>query len=116
MMKNDLLYINHVLESISRIETYIAGKNYDDFCSNSMLYDAVLRNLQTLSESTQKISSAIKDGHCEIPWKDISGFRNILVHDYLEGIDEEAVWNVIVNDLPELKTSFSNLIKEVCAV
>lgn len=107
--KSDLLYINHVIESIEKIGRYVSDKTLLNFRSDSMLYDAVIRNLQILAESTQKISVNIKNSHPEILWKDISGFRNILVHDYLEGIDENAVWNIIVNDLPKLKEDFEKL-------
>jgi uncharacterized protein with HEPN domain len=79
-----------------------------------MMYDAVVRNLQILAESTQKISSEIKAKYQQVPWRDISGFRNILVHDYLEGIDENAVWNVIILDLPKLKSSFEKIKEEIC--
>jgi uncharacterized protein with HEPN domain len=105
-MKNDLLYINHIIETVQIIESYIVGISLDDFIGNRMLCDAVLRNLQILSESTQKISQEIKDKYGNIPWRDISGFRNILVHDYLEGIDLTTVWNVITQDLPSLYQKF----------
>ena len=64
-----------------------------------MLYDAVLHNLQILAESTQKVSDSVKNEPPEVQWKDISGFRNILFHDYLDGIDEYVIWNIIINDL-----------------
>ena len=64
-----------------------------------MLYDAVLHNLQILAESTQKVADSVKNEPPEVQWKDISGFRNILFHDYLDGIDEYVIWNIIINDL-----------------
>jgi uncharacterized protein with HEPN domain len=65
------------------------------------LQDATLRRLQTLSESTQRLSPALKSAHPEIPWDDIAGFRNRLVHAYLD-IDLDLVWNTVVRDLPPL--------------
>ncbi len=105
----DLLYVNHVIESIEKIETYISGCDYSEFCVNAMLYDAVIRNLQILAESTQKISCGLKNAYTEIAWKDIAGFRNILVHDYLDGIDEKAVWNIVIYHLPKLKDLFKTI-------
>ncbi|GHT91083.1 DUF86 domain-containing protein [Alphaproteobacteria bacterium] len=105
-MKDDLLYIDHVIETSETIASYIADVLFDDFESNGMLYDAVIRNLQVLSESTQKISLRIKEKYEDIPWKSLSGFRNILVHDYLEGINPVVVWNVVVRDLPMLYENF----------
>lgn len=104
--KNDVLYISHVLDSIKAIESYTNGADFKAFCSNPMMYDAVVRRLQILSESTQRISEKTKTENPQVPWRDIAGFRNILVHDYLEGIDPEAVWDVIILDLPGLKKSF----------
>lgn len=105
----DLLYVNHVIESIEKIELYISSCDYSEFCSNAMLYDAVIRNLQILAESTQKISYEIKMAYPEVSWKDIAGFRNILVHDYLDGIDEDAVWNIVIYHLPKLKDLFKTI-------
>lgn len=109
MIKSDDLYVSHVLESIELIESYTKRVDFEEFLSNRMMYDAVVRNLQILAESTQRISSEIKEKYPQIPWRDISGFRNILVHDYLEGIDENAVWHAIVFDLPELKICFEKI-------
>lgn len=67
-----------------------------------MVQDAVLRNLQVLAESTQRLSEEFKSRHPEIEWYKIAGLRNILVHDYL-GIDLETVWSVVAASLPELK-------------
>ena len=107
--KDDFLYISHVLDSIKAVETYTEGIDYNVFCSNPLIYDAVIRKLQVLAESTQRISEKIKNANPHIPWRDMSGFRNILVHDYLEGIDPKAVWDVITQDLPTLKESFQKV-------
>ena len=63
--------------------------------------DAVICNLQTIAESTQRLSDAIKATEPKIPWRAIAGFRNVLVHDYF-GIDLEIVWGVVGQDLPDL--------------
>lgn len=59
-----------------------------------MLQDAVLRHLQTMTESTQRLSEALEDRHPEVEWRRIIAFRNVLVHDYL-GIDLERIWEII---------------------
>lgn len=103
IVKTPLLYIDHILESILLIQEYLTGCNKDNLSQNRMIYDAVLRNLQVLSESTQKIPIELKQHFPNIPWKDIAGFRNILVHDYLEGIDCDIIWVVTQHELPKLK-------------
>ena len=66
------------------------------------LQDAVVRNLQIMAESSQRLSDEEKSKHPAIPWRDIAGFRNILVHDYL-GLDLDIIWSVVEQDLPSLR-------------
>lgn len=100
-MKPDQVYIAHILECIRRIEENTA-RGRDVFAASHTLQDAVLRNLQTLSESTQHLSADLKAQHPAIPWKQIAGFRNVIVHNYL-GIDLHLIWMVIQRDIPPLK-------------
>ena len=106
-MKDDNLYIIHIKECIEKIESYVGSLDLDSFMLNELVQDAVLRNLQVLAESTQRLSPEFKNTHSQIEWYKISGLRNILVHDYL-GIDIETVWNIIQHNIPELK-QISNL-------
>ena len=73
--------------------------------------DAVLRNLQTLAESTQRLSDASKSAHLEIDWRRVAAFRNVLVHDYL-GIDLETVWRIVETDIPDLKRAIAAMHEE----
>lgn len=109
-MKDDKLYLIHITECIERIEEYIAGGR-GVFMGSSLIQDAVLRNLQTMAESTQRISDSLKTLHPDVPWRDISGFRNILVHDYL-GLDLEYIWQTIEHELPSLKCQIKTMLEE----
>ncbi len=100
-MKDDKVYLNHILESIRRIEQHKRAGRQKFFKSHT-LQDAILRNLQTLAESTQRLSVEIKAQQPQIPWEEIAGFRNVLVHNYL-GIELELIWAVTQNGIPELK-------------
>ena len=75
---------------------------------SDLIQDGAIRNLQTLAESSQRLSEVAKDIQPGIDWRAISGFRNILVHDYL-GIDIEAIWLVIETDLPLLKKALEDM-------
>ncbi len=89
-MKDDQVYIEYILDCITKIKIYSqCGK--EEFLSNTMVQDAIIRRLQTLAESTQRLLPEFKENIKEIEWRNISGFRNILVHDYLGGIDIETV-------------------------
>jgi uncharacterized protein with HEPN domain len=88
-MKNDRTYLEHILESIARVEEYVStGK--DAFLNSTMIQDAVLRNLQTLGQSALRISENLRDASPDIAWRSIIAFRNVLVHDYL-GISLQRV-------------------------
>ncbi len=105
--KGDAVYVEHMLSCIERILEYI-GDDKAAFYQSTLVQDAVLRNLQVMAESSQRMSDELKAQYPSIPWREISGFRNILVHDYL-GIDCDAVWSVVEQDLPELKKTLLSI-------
>lgn len=107
-MKDDRFYLRHILECIRRIEAD-TSPGRDEFLKSHTLQDAVLRNLQVLSESTQRISSDTKILRPEIEWRSISAFRNVLVHDYL-GIDLDRIWEITQNEIQALKVAVDNLL------
>jgi uncharacterized protein with HEPN domain len=111
-MKSDLLYVEHILECIRRIEEYTGGQRdstaRDAFRRSSLVQDAVIRNLQVLAESAGRISPEHQALEPEVPWQHVRGFRNIVVHQYL-GIDLEFVWSIVVDDLPILKEKAAQL-------
>ena len=110
-MTDDRLYLTHILECIARIEQYVTGGE-QVFRESSLVQDAVLRNLQTLAESTQRLSADLKADHPGIEWQGLTGFRNVLVHDYL-GVDLEYCWRLIKHKLPELKRSLADILEEL---
>ena len=108
-MKDDRLYLIHILESIERVEEYTSD-GMEQFLADKKTQDAVLRNLQILAESTQRISSELKSAHPEIDWRGISGFRNVLVHDYL-GVNLITVWGIVEGPLKELKMKINEILE-----
>ncbi len=109
-MKDDTVYLRHIMECIRRIEDNIA-EGRDQFLKSHTLQDAVLRNFQTMSESTQRLSDDMKATKPEIEWYRISAFRNVLVHDYL-GIDVERIWEITQRDIPPLKRAVLAMLGE----
>ncbi|MFV1976693.1 MAG: DUF86 domain-containing protein [Candidatus Scalindua sp.] len=100
-------YAQHILDAISKIQRI---QHRGNIVEDDLLYDAALRNLQTLSEATQKLPEDKKLSCSGIPWREISGFRKILVHNYLGDIDPLTVQGVIDNYLPQLETCIRNLL------
>jgi len=110
-MKEDRLYLVHISECIERIRHYtVEGR--DAFFADTKTQDAVLRNLHTLCESTQRLSEVLKNKHPEVDWRSIAGFRNVIVHDYL-GVDLQQVWSIVEHDLPELKDRIGVVLAEL---
>lgn len=107
-MKDNRLYLIHIREYIARVEEYTAGGR-EAFFADTRTQDAVLRNLQTLAESTQRLSADLRSAHPEVDWRGISGLRNILVHHYL-GINLVRVWEIVERDLPVLKEQIEILL------
>ena len=109
-MKDDKLYLIHILESVGRIEEYTTGGE-QSFMQDHKTQDAVLRNLQTLGQSVKNLSEELKMHYPDVPWGLIAGFRNVLVHDYL-GINMERVWNIVKDDLSDFKRKIQLILKD----
>lgn len=102
MSKNDLAYIAHIIKCIRKILKFIKDFDKKEFAKNELLQDAVIRNIEVIGEASKKISSDFKKEYSEIPWKEIAGMRDKLIHDYL-GVDIEVIWKTIELDLPFLQ-------------
>jgi uncharacterized protein with HEPN domain len=108
-VKDERLYLIHIVECATRIQQY-TSEGKDAFMSDGKTQDAVLRNLQILAESTQRISRNLKAAHPEVEWSKIAGLRNILVHEYL-GINLVRIWEILQRGLPELKNQVASILK-----
>jgi len=106
-LKDDSFYLRHILECIGRIEED-TGPGPLAFRSSRMAQDAVLRNLQVLAESCQRLSADLKSRWPQVEWIQIAAFRNVLVHDYL-GLDLEIIWAITQRDVPELKKNIRQM-------
>lgn len=96
------LYVEDILESIEKIENYIGGLEYEEFSKNTMVIDAVIRNLEIIGEASKYVPDDVRDNYPEIPWKRMIGLRNIVIHEYF-GVDIEIVWRIITINLQEVK-------------
>jgi uncharacterized protein with HEPN domain len=109
-VKDDRAYLEHILECIGWITRFTAGGR-DEFLSDRKTQSAVLRELQTLAESTQRLSPDLKLMRDQVPWQGIAGFRNVLAHNYL-GIRLERVWEIVERDLPVLRAAATALLEQ----
>jgi uncharacterized protein with HEPN domain len=102
------LRVEDILDAIARIERYVAGLTSEQFKADQKTVDAVVRNLEIIGEAVRHLAAeeeSLPDG---IPWTDISGMRNILIHEYF-GVDLNIIWQTISEDLPELRRQLQRI-------
>ncbi len=105
--KDDRVYLNHILECLALIKDYTqAGQ--ESFMGNPLVQDAVIRRLQIMAESSQRLSAEVKSLAPEVDWRALAGFRNILL---LRWVDLEQVWTDIETYLPELENTVRRVLR-----
>jgi uncharacterized protein with HEPN domain len=109
-MKDDKLFLTHILERITRIRDYTSG-GYAVFMDESVVQDAVLRNLEVIGEAVKQISTELRDQNPQIPWRRIAGMRDVLIHDYM-GVNLVEVWNVVQHNLDSLERQIQAILAE----
>jgi len=109
MIKDDSVFLAHIADAISQIELYTQGLDAEGFRHNRLVQDAVIRQFEIIGEASRNISSAVRSKHPEVPWKDLAGFRDKLIHHYF-GVDIVSVWLSVTTDLPVLKQQMASLI------
>ncbi|PIS17677.1 hypothetical protein COW38_00380 [Candidatus Collierbacteria bacterium CG17_big_fil_post_rev_8_21_14_2_50_45_7] len=103
MIKDVKVYLSDILDSITLIESYMSGIDYDHFLINRQVQDAVVKRFEVIGEAVKRLDKDFRDIHPELPWKGMIGLRDILVHDYDKVILEE-LWKLINNgDLQSVK-------------
>jgi uncharacterized protein with HEPN domain len=104
----DRVLLAHMRDCLDRIHEYTNGER-SRFDGSRLVQDAAIRNLQSLAESSQHLSDEIKGTEPRVPWRELAGFRNVIVHGYL-GVDLGAVWLVIEQDLPTLAEAVDRMV------
>lgn len=103
------LRVEDIVDAISKIERYVSGLNFEQFRDDQKTVDAVVRNLEVIGEAVRHLSAGDENLPGDIPWTDIAGMRNVLVHEYF-GIDLHIIWHTVVDDLPALKAQVQRLL------
>jgi uncharacterized protein with HEPN domain len=100
-----------MLEAIERVLEY-TGSGEKDFRGDRKTQDAVLRNLETLGEAAKRVNEQTRTMAPDLPWRELTGFRDVLAHDYLE-VDLDLVWNVVKSELPVLRSRLDRLLEHL---
>lgn len=107
-MSRDEVYLRHILDAIGRIEGYVSSGR-DAFFANPMAQDAVLRQLEVIGEAVKKLTTSTRERRPDIPWRDIAGMRDVLIHQYF-AVDLEQVWEATQRDLGPLRQAVEELV------
>lgn len=104
--------VEKILKYVSKIIDYTNGIEYDAFVKNSILVEACVFNLSQIGELANKIDKDFEENNAQIPWRVLYGLRNKIVHDY-EGVNLVLIWDIVKEDLPELKSQLDELIQRL---
>jgi len=107
--RRDLDYLNDILEAIHRISTYTANLTYQQFMGDTKTQDAVIRNLEIIGEATKNLSGNLRKSHPKIPWKDLMGMRDKMIHHYF-GTNYEIVWTIAKEELGALLAQIERIL------
>jgi len=108
--RNIVFLLEDIIECIEKIESYTASSTFDGFKDNSMIEDAVVRNLEVIGEAARNVSQDTQDLYPDIPWKQMIGLRNRVIHQYF-GVDSEIIWQIVTQELLPLKEKI-NLVRQ----
>ena len=102
------LYLEDILESIKQIQEYTDGIEEDDFNTNQLIQDGVLRRFAIIGEAVKHVTESYREKHPEIEWKKIAGMRDVLIHEYFQ-FNLKRVWKTIQEDIPKFKEQVKSL-------
>jgi len=111
-MKSDLPYLKHILDAISKIEGYTKNMKRGKFLNDAKTQDAVVRELEVIGEATKRLSGETRQRYPEIPWAEVAGTRDRLIHAYFD-VDLDEVWKTVCDDIPRLKSTVEKAIAEL---
>jgi len=106
------LYIKDILQNMSDAEEFIQGFSYDQFASDKKTLNAVMRSMEVIGEAAKKVPDEIRAKYPSVPWKEMAGMRDKLIHFYF-GVDREAVWLVVKDRIPIIKPLIEQILRDL---
>ena len=112
MKRDETVYLQHILDAIARIEEYLQEVDEEVFQKRYLIQDGVIRQLEIVGEAVKHLSDEVRDQYPDVPWQDIAGMRDKLIHDYF-GVDIDKVWLTVKEDIPNFKSQLRTIIDEI---
>ncbi|HEY4690045.1 MAG TPA: DUF86 domain-containing protein [Anaerolineae bacterium] len=112
MKRDDSVYLHHILDAIERISNYVQGISRDEFMHTPLIQDGVVRQLEIVGEASRNLSEDLRQGHSNVPWNQIIGLRNRIIHAYFD-INLRVVWEIVQNDLVRLHQQIQAILEEM---
>jgi len=111
MIKDNLIFLEHILENIRDIDLFTKGVSKEDFIRNKEKQNAVVRSLEIIGEAVKNISDNLKEKYLSVSWREIAGTRDRIIHHYF-GVDLNIIWDIVKINLPELNEKIIGIVQK----
>lgn len=110
--RDESVFLEDIIECIDKIEEYVGELTEREFEDNTEKQDAVIRRIEIMGEAVKNLSKETREKYSEVPWREIAGMRDIVIHQYF-GVTIGLVWRVATSDLPSLKEQIREIIADI---
>jgi len=112
MNRNIGLYLRDILQNMRDAEEFVLGLSYEQFALDKKTFNAVVRSIEIIGEAAKNVPDSIRSKYPAVPWKEMAGMRDKVIHFYF-GVDREAVWLVVKERIPSIKLLIEQIVRDI---